>query len=270
MNFLFCNLDTGIFFPLYKRYYYPYVLAPTGALAWWGNFITKDLTVILILCPPPIPKIDELELCREVARVLVETKLKRSEIKHHNDELCDSTEGNIKFLEFEENIRVNKPKEGFLKLSSFLVMRTVYFFTSLARCLRMFPCFIRDENLVKVAPNDCLCSPKNILELSRKRCIKFWGVQSLFCETRIFEKERNSLYLKNGSEGKEELQEQKRNYPVKLKCVYSLLDLVPCPGGIHARYFINDLLYERISDIINFPRYVPETKLSGLAVPRRI
>eukprot|EP00116_Pleurobrachia_bachei_P002766 sb/3463028/ len=33
---------------------------------------------------------------------------------------------------------LNKPKEGFLKRSSFLVMRTVYFFTSLARCL--FPC----------------------------------------------------------------------------------------------------------------------------------
>ena len=100
---------------------------------------------------------------------------------------------NIKFLEFEGNIKVNKPKEGFLKRSSFLALRTVYFFASLALCLRMFPCFIRDENLVKVAPNDCLCGPK-ILELSRQRC----GVQSLFCETRIFEKERNCLYLKNG------------------------------------------------------------------------
>eukprot|EP00116_Pleurobrachia_bachei_P013086 sb/3473348/ len=29
------------FFPLYKRYYYPYVLTPTGALAWWGKVITK-------------------------------------------------------------------------------------------------------------------------------------------------------------------------------------------------------------------------------------
>eukprot|EP00116_Pleurobrachia_bachei_P011606 sb/3471868/ len=30
-----------MFSPLYKRYYYPYMLAPTGGLAWWGNFITN-------------------------------------------------------------------------------------------------------------------------------------------------------------------------------------------------------------------------------------
>ena len=78
---------------------------------------------------------------------------------------------------------MNKPKEGFLKRSSFLVMRTLYFFTSLTRWLRMFPCFISDENLGKVAPNDYLGGPK-ILELSRKKC----GVQRLFCETRDFDK----------------------------------------------------------------------------------
>eukprot|EP00116_Pleurobrachia_bachei_P008578 sb/3468840/ len=225
MNFLFCNLDTGIFFPLYKRYYYPYVLAPTGALAWWGNFITKDLTVILILFSFSIPDIDILELCREVAMVTEEFKDDQSEIKHHNDELCDSTEKNIKFWEFEENIGVNKHKEGFLKRSSFLVMRTVYFFTSLARFLRMFPCFILDENLVKVAPNDCLCSPK-IMELSRQKSIKFWGFQE-------------NMKVNKPKEGF-----SKRSSFVALRTVYFLLSLTPCPGGIHARYFINHLIYE--------------------------
>ena len=42
----------------------------------------------------------------------------------------------------------------------------------------MFPCFISDENLEIVAPNDYLGGLK-ILELSHQRCI----VQSLFCET---------------------------------------------------------------------------------------
>ena len=78
---------------------------------------------------------------------------------------------------------MNKPKEGFLKRTSFLAMRTVYFFTSLTRWLRMFPCFISDENLEIVVPNDYLGGLK-ILELSRQRCV----VQSLFCETRDFEK----------------------------------------------------------------------------------
>ena len=89
----------------------------------------------------------------------------------------------MKFREIVENIKGNKPKEGFLKRTSFLAMRTVYFFTSLTRWLRMFPCFIIDENLVIVAPNDYLGGLK-ILELSRQRCV----VQSLFCETRDFEK----------------------------------------------------------------------------------
>ena len=50
----------------------------------------------------------------------------------------------MKFWEIEGDIKVNKPKEGFLNQTSFLAMqRTVYFFTSLTRWLRMFPCFIR-------------------------------------------------------------------------------------------------------------------------------
>ena len=89
----------------------------------------------------------------------------------------------MKIEEFDEDIKENKPKEGFLKQTSFLAMRTVYFFTSLTRWLRMFPCFISDENLEIVAPNDYLGGLK-ILELSRQRCV----VQSLFCETRDFEK----------------------------------------------------------------------------------
>eukprot|EP00116_Pleurobrachia_bachei_P012591 sb/3472853/ len=140
--------------------------------------------------------------------------------------------GNIKFLEFEENIKLNKPKEGFLKRSSFLVKRTVYFFTSLARCLRMFPWFITDENLVKVAPNDCLCSPKNFMD------IKDEGPDNVNCTVHA-----NCNY-DHDSEGKEELQEQKRNYPIKRKCKNSDPDLVP-----------SDLMTPRFSDIINFPRY---------------
>ena len=89
----------------------------------------------------------------------------------------------MKFYEIVENIKGNKPKEGFLKRTSFLAMRTVYFFTSLTRWLRMFPCFISDENLVIVAPNDYLGGRK-ILELSRKKC----GVQRLLFETRDFDK----------------------------------------------------------------------------------
>eukprot|EP00116_Pleurobrachia_bachei_P012098 sb/3472360/ len=38
-----------MFSPLYKRYYYPYVLSPTGALAWWGKVITKRIEV-------PVPR----------------------------------------------------------------------------------------------------------------------------------------------------------------------------------------------------------------------
>ena len=89
----------------------------------------------------------------------------------------------MKIEEFDENIKVNKPKEGFLKQASFLAMRTVYFFTALTRWQGMFPCVTSDENLEIVAPNDYLGGPK-ILELSRKKC----GVQRLFFETRDFDK----------------------------------------------------------------------------------
>ena len=39
----------------------------------------------------------------------------------------------IKFWEFEEKIKINKHKEGFLERSSFLAMRTVYFFSSFTK-----------------------------------------------------------------------------------------------------------------------------------------
>ena len=89
----------------------------------------------------------------------------------------------MKIEEFDEDIKENKPKEGFLKQTSFLAMRTVYFFTPLTRWQGMFPCFTSDENREIVAPNDYLGGPK-ILELSRKKC----GVQRLFFETRDFDK----------------------------------------------------------------------------------
>ena len=87
----------------------------------------------------------------------------------------------MKIWEIKGDIKENKPQEGFSNRTSFLAMRTVYFFTYLTRWLRMFPCFMSHENLEIVAPNNYLGGLK-ILELSRQKC----GIQSLFYETRDF------------------------------------------------------------------------------------